>query len=224
MKHYTVFLGNYGSGKTELSINTALALSKKGQVALVDMDIVNPYFRSSEHGLLLQEHGVRVIAPPYANTAVDVPALGAEVYAAFEQDYAVFDAGGDPVGATALGAYKRYFDQIKGDLSVYYVVNARRPFQKDMNEARAMLAQIEGSARLKIDGLVNNTNLARETTADDLVFGYDYCRKLGEYTGLPIAFSSGTKEVLASYQKMGGQGKTVELQIFTRPDWLDAIE
>lgn len=224
MKHYTVFLGNYGSGKTELSINTALTLSEKGQVALVDMDIVNPYFRSSEHGALLGERGVRVIAPLYANTMVDVPALGAEVYAAFESEYAIFDAGGDPVGATALGAYKRYFDEVRENLAVYYVVNARRPFQKDMNEARAMFAQIEGGARLKIDGLVNNTNIARETTGDDLLYGYEYCEKLGGLTGLPTVFSSGTKDVLAAYKAAGGQGELVEISIFTRPDWLDTTD
>ena len=103
MKRFNIFAGNYGSGKTEISLNTALALAKDRKTTLVDMDVVNPYFRSAESEKLLADHGIRLIAPPYANTNVDVPVLSAEVMAAFESETAVFDAGGDPVGAAALG-------------------------------------------------------------------------------------------------------------------------
>ena len=50
----TIVTGHYGTGKTEFSVNLALALAKEGRpVALADLDIVNPYFRSRERRSLL---------------------------------------------------------------------------------------------------------------------------------------------------------------------------
>lgn len=220
MKRFTVFGGNYGSGKTELSLNTALKLKDKGSVALVDLDIVNPYFRSSESQKMLEENGIRLIKPPFANTTVDVPALSAEVYSAFNYDYAVFDAGGDPVGAHALGGLKAYFDENRDDTAFYYVVNARRPFQSDLNDAVEMLKQIESNARLKIDGLINNSNMSMETKVDDLTDGAVLCKQITEATGIPALYASGTPEVIEEYKKSGFKGDTIPLEIYTRPDWL----
>jgi len=125
MKKLIIYAGNYGSGKTELSLNTAIHMAQRGDTALVDMDIVNPYFRSSEHVSMLGEHGIKLIKPPFANTTVDVPSLSAEIYSAFTYEYAVFDAGGDPVGAKALGGMREYFEEVREKVGFYYVVNAR---------------------------------------------------------------------------------------------------
>ncbi len=221
MKHFIIFAGNYGSGKTELSLNMALRMAEKGKTVLCDMDIVNPYFRSAESKEMLEQNGIRLIAPPFANTTVDIPALSAEVYAAFDSEYAVFDAGGDPVGATALGGFKQYFENVRDKLAFYYVVNARRPFQSDVNDAVEMLRQIQANSRLTIDALVNNTNMANETTADDLLYGETMCAKIGRETGLKVAFTSGMPKVLQEYEERGYRGEAFEIEIFTRPEWLD---
>ena len=161
MKKFNIFAGNYGSGKTELSLNTSIALAKKAKTALVDIDVVNPYFRSAESAELLEKNGVYLIAPPYANTNVDVPVLSAEVNAAFEYEAAVFDAGGDPVGAAALGGLLQKFQAVREDTMLYYVVNARRPLQRSADEIIEMMEQISARIRLSIDGIINNTNLGR---------------------------------------------------------------
>lgn len=99
-------VGHYGSGKTEFSLNMALAARAAGRRALVaDMDIVNPFFRSAEQGERLKRAGVELIAPPYALTGVDLPVLSPEIYAIFEQPerFCVLDVGGDDAGAAALG-------------------------------------------------------------------------------------------------------------------------
>mgnify|MGYP000228588743 CR=1 FL=1 len=60
-KRYTVLVGNYGSGKTELAIaiaRTQRARVPEGRIALVDLDIVNPYFRSAEQHALLEAEGI----------------------------------------------------------------------------------------------------------------------------------------------------------------------
>ncbi|MDL2236502.1 hypothetical protein LJC56_01520, partial [Christensenellaceae bacterium OttesenSCG-928-K19] len=144
-----------------------------------------------------------------------------EVYAAFESEYAIFDAGGDPVGAIALGGYKKYFEEVRDELVFYYVVNARRPFQSEVEEALVLLDQIQSNARLKVDALINNTNLAAETTVEDLLYGEMMCGKITERTGIPVAFTSGKPEVLREYQEQGYHGDTFELEIFTRLEWME---
>lgn len=215
-----VLTGNYGSGKTEIALNMSIACSAKGKTALVDMDVVNPYFRSAEHGPMLEEKGIRLIAPTFANTAVDVPAIRAEVFAAFSYSYAVFDAGGDPVGASVLGSVADRFEG-QEEHTVYYVVNARRPLQQTAEQAAEMLRLIEGKARMRVSGLINNTNLARETSVDDLLFGYAMCGELSRLTGIPVALTSGEAGPLAEFARQTGERKLLALQIYTRPAWLD---
>lgn len=223
MNHkYIVYAGNYGSGKTELSLNTALKMAQRGSGALVDVDVVNPYFRSSESAAMLEAHGIRLIKPPFANTAVDVPAISAEVMAAFKLEWAVFDAGGDPVGANVLGSIHEGFDKVRERMVFYYVVNVRRPFQEDIDDAADMLRQIEQNARLKVDGLVNNGNLGPETTLADIDAGLEMCAQLTERTGIPLAFTSGRQEVIGQLKQRGYTGETFEIDIFTRPEWLDS--
>ncbi|HAZ19163.1 MAG TPA: hypothetical protein DCY75_03195, partial [Clostridiales bacterium] len=107
-----IFCGHYGSGKTNISVNAVLAYKKEHpdeQVTLLDMDIVNPYFRASDNEQDIIQAGIRPISPLYAGSNVDIPALTSAVYSAFEDDYAVFDVGGDDSGATVLGVYADYF-------------------------------------------------------------------------------------------------------------------
>ena len=54
MKRVTLFCGHYGSGKTNVAVNWAEHLKRQGKnVALADIDVVNPYFRSADSR---QEH------------------------------------------------------------------------------------------------------------------------------------------------------------------------
>ena len=104
---FLVVTGNYGSGKTEISLNLALKAAAKEKTTLVDLDIVNPYFRTGEKAEELEKAGIRVLMPTYAMTTVDIPALPAEIQSVFEvpSDRVIFDVGGDDTGAAALGRY-----------------------------------------------------------------------------------------------------------------------
>ena len=104
-KRFLVLVGNYGSGKTELALNRAMDFVTRGKTTLVDLDIVNPYFRSGEKADMLREAGVRVLMPTFALSTVDIPALPAEIQSVFElpSDHVIFDVGGDDTGAAALG-------------------------------------------------------------------------------------------------------------------------
>ena len=224
MKKITVLYGNYGSGKTELSLNMALKAKQSiDKVTLVDLDVVNPYFRSSEHKSMLEDKGIKVIAPVYANTAVDLPTIPPDVYTAFSSDAAIFDCGGDAAGATALGSLKSHFDQSEGNTQILFVVNTCRPFQTDISEIEDSLRRIETNARLKADGFVLNTNIGKDTTGGELAQGYELLYPLSQKLDIPISIVSGTENSINVFKNSGIEynGDFFILTPMMRPDWME---
>lgn len=202
MHHITIVTGHYGSGKTEFSINLALALKKQYEkVILVDLDIVNPYFRSHDAKALLTQSGVEVIAPAYAGTNVDIPVLPPEIMRIFEEKDAkiILDVGGDDDGAIALGRYKQYFD--KADYEMLLVVNTRRPLTKTPEEIIEMKDNIENASRLTVSALVSDTNLADDTTAEVVLEGVRITDEVSEKTGLPVSYICANEQVAKDLPK-----------------------
>ena len=186
LKKMIVVVGHYGSGKTEFSLNLAFDRRKAGdQVTIVDLDVVNPYFRTSDQREKLTEAGIQVIVPVYAGTNADVPALPPEVYAAFEKEGTViFDVGGDDDGATVLG---RFYENFKGkDFEVLAVVNPKRPFQESPTEIIEGLRAIEAASRLGITDIIANPNLSYETNGDVVLQGLPIIRSAADAMGLSI--------------------------------------
>jgi MinD-like ATPase involved in chromosome partitioning or flagellar assembly len=196
-KRINIFTGNFGSGKTEVAINSALEISKMGyKTAIADMDIVNPYFRTADARQRLEGSGIKVITPVFANTNADVPALPAEISTLIEnREYrTVLDVGGDDLGAKALSRYKREIESNEWDM--FFVVNTRRPMTDTVEKIEEMIDSIEQSSRLSVTGLVNNTNLLSDTSPKDLIEGYEILQKVAEKKGIPIVFTSALKEVV----------------------------
>ena len=131
MKHVKVLIGNYGSGKSELALNFAMQAAARGdRTELLDLDMVNTYFRLTERGKLVEQKEIRLVSPNFACSGIETLSLPAEVSSAFVLDWdtVIFDVGGDDVGATALGRYHQDFvDLAPGALEVLNVVNIRRP-------------------------------------------------------------------------------------------------
>lgn len=184
-----ITVGHYGSGKTEYSVNYALHLKKThDKVFLVDLDIVNPYFRSNDARSLLEDNGVTVIAPDYAGTNVDIPALPPDVMRIFNVDDAaiVIDVGGDDDGAIALGRYKRFFENADTEMSL--VVNTRRPLSATVEEIIEMKENIEAASRLVVSDLIADTNLGSETTKEIIESGYEIVKEVSNRLSLPIKY------------------------------------
>ena len=183
----TIVTGHYGTGKTEFSVNLALALAKEGRpVALADLDIVNPYFRSRERRSLLEEAGVRLVATSQALADADVPALPAELHAVLEDRSVrgVLDVGGDPTGARVLA---RYRPRILGeDYQLLYVVNGNRPEVRTAESSARYLREIEAVAGLVCTGLVNNTHLCGETPPEEVRQGAALAEEVSRLTGVPV--------------------------------------
>jgi len=203
MKQVKVFVGNFGSGKTELALNFAVNAAKaRKKTLLVDLDIINPYFRSVERSDVLAAAGVRLIHPIFARTTVDVPSLPPDIYSAFldDSELVVFDVGGDPAGATALGQYKEQFSALPQEsLEVLYVVNPRRPFSSTAEQIIDLYQRIVQRARLNATGLVNNANLSVETTGEDLLFGYSLVAEASRALNVPVRYTSGRAKTLEEF-------------------------
>jgi MinD-like ATPase involved in chromosome partitioning or flagellar assembly len=197
LKRVTLFAGHYGSGKTNVAVNYALMLKKKGlDVAIADLDIVNPYFRTKDSQKELEENGITLISSLYAGSNVDLPALPAEIYSLVDihDRYAIFDIGGDDRGATALG---RYADAIKeeNDYELLLVLNRFRPLSKTPELAMEIMHEIETTANMRFTGIVNDSNLGEETTAEDVLGSVEFAKKVSEMAGIPIRFTTVTRKI-----------------------------
>ena len=200
-KRFNLICGHYGTGKTNLSLNLALEAAKEGQkVTLVDMDLVNPYFRSSDYAAQLQHENIRIIAPVYANSNVDVPSLPADVYGIFDSDdLVIMDVGGDDVGATVLGRFSAQINAL--DYDMFYVINKYRNLTAEPEEATEVLQEIERVSRLKATGLVSNAHLKAETTPETILSSLDYAKRVEELTGLKCKAVTVPKRILPELEK-----------------------
>lgn len=220
---FIVITGNYGSGKTELSLNLALHYAGEGKTTLVDLDIVNPYFRTGEKADMLQKAGIRVLMPTFAMTTVDIPALPPEIQSVFEvpSDRVIFDVGGDDTGAAALGRYYPSFMKERGNTKTALVVNCMRPLTMEEEDITDMARRIENRGRLRIDLLINNTNLADETTPEMIEKGEKTVLRCAELLGVPEVITAGKTEILRQCRL---QTPKMEMRRYMKPEWMEDAE
>ena len=216
-KGLTLVCGHYGTGKTNLSINLALEAARAGEdVILVDLDIVNPYFRSSDYTDMLENEYVRVVGPVFANTNTDTPSLPAEMGSvlADESSRVIVDVGGDDAGATALG---RYADTIRGrDYDMFYVINRYRSMTTTPDEAAEILVEIENACGLKATSIVNNSHLKELTTADTVLDSVNFADCTAKMLGLPISFTAAPKAVSDALNNIPN---VYPIDIYVRTPW-----
>lgn len=191
-KRVTIFVGHYGSGKTNIAVAYAKYLHSLGKrVTIADMDIVNPYFRTKDSKGELARLGIELISSEFANSNVDLPALPSELYGVVENRdrYAVLDIGGDDRGAYALGRFVPYIKE-ENDYEVIFVANKYRPLTRTPEEALEVMREIETAGGMKITAIVNNSNLGELTDKETILSSLDYIKRLSEISGLDVKFTS----------------------------------
>lgn len=196
-KRITIFAGHYGSGKTNLAVNYALHLRRAGEsVKIADLDIVNPYFRTKDSARELEEAGIPLISPAFANSNVDLPALPQEIYGLVQQrDFkAVLDVGGDDRGAYALGRYVPYILE-ENDYEMIFVANFYRPLTTTPEDAMEVMGEIEEACKIRFTAIANNSNLGNLTTAADVEATSRKAEELSRLSGLPILMTAAQQEV-----------------------------
>ena len=221
-----VLIGNYGSGKSELALNFAFKAAETGKTELIDLDMVNTYFRLTERGKMVSQKEIRLVSPNFACSGIETLSLPAEVASAFalNWDTVVFDVGGDAVGSTALGRYHADFMELAPDqLEVLNVVNIRRPLAGTVEKIIKLQEEMQIHSRLKITGMINNTNLQTMTRPDELRDGYEMLKKVTERTGVPVLYTIGKKEMLDIFASEGHDpkyyGELMPIDIYMKRDW-----
>ncbi|MEA5050958.1 MAG: cobalamin biosynthesis protein CobQ [Oscillospiraceae bacterium] len=188
LKRITAVTGHYGCGKTNFTVNLALRFAAAGAaVTVADLDIVNPYFRTADFGPLLTGAGIKLIAPNFANTLVDIPSLPREVDGAIESDgRLLLDVGGDDAGAIVLGRYAKQIEA-NGGADLLYLFSMYRPFTTTPQDVLRHIREIEAAAGLRVTRLVNSSNLGPDTTTVDIDASRAYAQEVGALTGLPVS-------------------------------------
>ncbi|MCH3942818.1 MAG: hypothetical protein WAY93_08765 [Atopobiaceae bacterium] len=187
-----IVVGHYGVGKTNFALNLASDLALAGRkVTVADLDIVNPFFRSSDYEGLLSGRGIDVIKPELAGSALDVPALSGRIDTAIDQaqgsdgkETLVLDVGGDDVGAVALGRYSKAI--ARAPYAMLYVVNAFRDDGDDVGLAASLLSEIEADSHLEATAIVGNSHLQSETDAETIARGAEFAERVSHAVDLPV--------------------------------------
>lgn len=227
MKKFIVLIGNYGSGKTEIAINLAVQSASAGKNTLViDLDKVNDYFRMSDRVDILRENKVNLVSPTFAGQGVTPSNMSAAVASAFAGDWdlCVFDVGGDSAGAMSLGRYHQDFAALDpAQLEVYDIVNVFRPMSESPEKILKLKEEMEGFARLKVTGFVNNSNLLNFASADDIRQGYDVLKETSDISGIPVMHTTGRKcfldEFLADGRDAKYIGEPIPLETYMHRSW-----
>lgn len=197
-KRITLLSGHYGSGKTNIAVNLARRLrASRENVAIADIDIVNPYFRTKDSQAELEGAGIRVISSPYAGSNVDLPALPDEVYSITDDRSvtAVVDVGGDDRGALALGRYAPAILE-ENDYEMLFVVNRFRPLTQNAADTVEVLREVEIAGGMRATAIVNNSNLGPHTTPGDVLSSTAYAEEISRLTGLPVKMTTVREDLL----------------------------
>ncbi len=191
-KRLYIICGHYGSGKTNVAVNLAFHFRKsQTKVAIADLDIVNPYFRTKDSADELAAADIGLICSEYAGSNVDIPALPQDMYAITDKldTKYILDIGGDDRGALALG---RIAPKIKheNNYEMLLTVNRFRPLTRDTASVLEVIGEIEQAAKIRFTGIINNSNLGEETTADDVLSSVGYALDISKATGLPVVLTT----------------------------------
>lgn len=201
-KRVTLLAGHYGSGKTNIAVNMAMERKKAGyNVSVADLDIVNPYYRSKDSEEELNAMGIELICSPFANSNVDLPALPQELYRIVDEidTHMMVDIGGDDRGAYALGRFAQRLKE-ENNYEMILVINQYRPLTVDEKDTIAIMHEIEAAGHLPFTAIVNNSNLGRETTAEDVLDSLSYAENMAKETGLPLLLTTVREDLLPTLE------------------------
>jgi len=225
IKGIVVIVGNFGSGKTEVSINLAVNRKRAGlDVKIADLDLVNPYFRTREARKPLSELGIEVVVPDERYLQADLPILSPVISGLIRRPSALtlIDAGGNDVGATVLAALA---DSLRNkSVHMFQVVNPYRPFTDTIESCLKMRGEIEKASKMTINGIIGNANLIDDTSVDNVYSGYDFVKALSDESLLPLKFITAPLELLPQIDTKRFSCAVLPIERQLVPPWRKAAE
>ena len=195
LKRVVAVTGHYGCGKTNFSLNLAIHFASIGEeVTLIDLDLVNPYFLSSDFTEMLRANGITVIASKYAGTMSETPTIPREIQGAIRgESRVIIDVGGDDVGARALGRFYNDFLEADG-VDLIYLFSIYRPQTGTVENLKEHMNSIEYVSRQKIKYLINSSNLGKETSREDIEDSKEFAESLVKEIRIPLLATLATVE------------------------------
>ena len=219
-----IFVGEFGSGKTEVSINYALKLKRRGfQTAIVDMDLVKPYFRTRENRLFIESSGIFLACPEPRLSHSDLPVMPQQVtrFLYDKNCQVIIDVGGGET-AIVLAQFKKQLEEVSYE--AYFIINTCRPFSKTVEEIEASLNKLEKTSKIKVTGLISNTNIGNETTLDHLMGGVAIAESVSERLSLPLTWVVVSDELAGQlHEKVKMRHPILSIQTYTHYPWADIL-
>lgn len=215
-----IVTGHYGSGKTEFALNLAKALKQTyDKVAVVDLDIINLYFRSREKEEELKRMGIKLYASSIRASAVDIPAVAADIVAPIQDDECqlIMDIGGNAAGARTIGRYRELL--LEKGCEHYFVLNCNRPETDTVEKAVVFMEEIAFKSGIAITGLVNTSHMLKATSVEDVLEGDSLCRQVSDKTGVPIAYTVALEKISSGLEGRV-QGTILPITLFMREEWM----
>ena len=216
----TILSGHFGSGKTEIAINLAITERQKYEkVAINDLDIINPYYRSRDVASTFKQQDIELISPKSHLASSDLPIVSGEIYRVLhDHRYRIIvDAGGDKDGATALG---QYYHEWKGySPELLFVLNKNRPYVSTLEGALYTVEQIEKASRLQVTGIINNSNIGLETTIQDIENGFELSSKLAEKLRIPFLYTTISKHLKKEAEEFAYSHKVIFIERYMTLPW-----
>ena len=215
-----IIVGNYGSGKTEVSVNLAVHQKLLGlDVRLADLDLVNPYFRTREAKAALSDFGIDTVVPPREYLEADLTYLSPVIAGMIREPsrLTLLDVGGDDVGATVLASLG---DCLKSQtVKMLQVVNPFRPSTETQDGCFKIKKEIETASKLQVVGWIGNSNLMDETVVADIEYGYAFMRELAETSGLPLHFITAEERLISDIHLTRFSCPVLSIQRQLVPPW-----
>ncbi len=215
MKNITILTGYYGSGKTEIAVN--LAIQKKFD-KVIDLDIINPYFRSRELEEELKVYGIDTISSDLDyKSHIDLPYISSKIFIPFHNKSvkAIYDLGGNDLGAKLLRQFDDYSDR---EVDLFIVCNIFRQETSEASKIIELINKIEGMGGFPVTGLINNSNLLKETTIEDILKGQNVLEEVSRKTGLEIKYTTIWEGF--RFDTSNIIGEIIKLKLFHRKDWM----
>ena len=216
-----IVTGHFGSGKTEFCVNLALDMVQSGAVAVADLDVINPYFRSRERAKLFASLGIELVSDHLENnTGQDLPAVNFSFLSRAGKANLIMDLGGGLSGLRLLTACSHTI-QKGGDYEFLCVLNPFRPDTDTIAKMVEFVNGINGASELKVTGLVNNGHMLHHTTADHVLESQEITMEIANILNLPLRYTLLRKDI---YNEISDDLKSDKVLTFDklqmREEWL----
>ena len=212
-----VFIGEAGSGKSEIVLNVAnkLAEATGKNVDLFDLDQTKPLYRSRD---MKEDFAGRGVTIHYQDQYLDAPVMVGGVRVSLVSDnYTLLDIGGGHQAAKFAGAYS---DLLSKDDSVpVYIINPYRPWTKSVDAIDGTMRHILGSMRLDHIYMLANPNLGYATTVNEFMEGLDKIDSLLD--GYTVVNSACVRRDIYEEAQAVTDKHLVPIDLFLTYSWVD---